>query len=396
MPASARLPDVTVRARGARRIASRHPWVFADDVASAGSASHGDLVRVRDAAGEVLATALWSRHSKIALRVVTRGEDPAGADLWSSRVAAALARRGDRVAGWEARRLVFGESDDLPGLVADLYGAHLIVQVQTAGTERILDGVLAALRERLPIASVLARNDSSVRTLEGLPRETVQLAGTTPEEIVVHEEGIAVAVDPWRGQKTGAFLDQRENRVACAPLARGRALDAFSFHASFGLHAARAADEVVVVDSSRDALARGRANAARNDLTNLTFVEANAFEDLRDRERRGERFDLVMLDPPAFAKSRRDVASARRGYKEINLRAFRVLAPGGVLVTSSCSYNLDEGTFEEILREAAADAGRDATLLARRGQAADHPVRLGFPESRYLKCFVLQDTGGGA
>jgi 23S rRNA (cytosine1962-C5)-methyltransferase len=396
MSAPARLPDVTVRARGARRIASRHPWVFVDDVASAGTAEHGDLVRVRDAAGEVLAAALWSRHSKIALRIVARGDVHPGAELWDSRVEAALQRRGDRVAAWDAKRLIFGESDDLPGLVADLYGEHLVVQAQTAGTARILDAILVALRERLPVASVLARNDASVRTLEGLPRETVQLAGTTPDEIVVDEGGVLVAVDPWRGQKTGAFLDQRENRVACASLARGRALDAFSFHASFGLHAARAAAEVVVVDSSRDALARGRANAGRNGLTNMTFVEANVFEDLRDRERRGERFDLVMLDPPAFAKSRRDVASARRGYKEINLRAFRLLAPGGVLVTSSCSYNLDEGAFEEILREAAADAGRDATVLARRGQSADHPVRLGFPESRYLKCFVLQDAGGGA
>jgi 23S rRNA (cytosine1962-C5)-methyltransferase len=182
--------------------------------------------------------------------------------------------------------------------------------------------------------------------------------------------------------------------MACRSYARGRVLDAFSYHASFALHAFREASEVVVVDSSPEALARGRANAELNAAANLSFIEANAFLELRLRERRGERFDLVMLDPPAFAKSRGDVAAARRGYKEINLRGLRLLAPGGVLVTSSCSYNLDEPSFEAILREAAADAGRDAVLLERRGQAADHPVRLGFPEGRYLKCFVLRDVSG--
>jgi 23S rRNA (cytosine1962-C5)-methyltransferase len=282
----------------------------------------------------------------------------------------------------------------VPGLIADLYGTHLVIQVLTKGTERIVDAVVSALRERVGVDSVLARNDPSVRTLEGLPREVRQLSGTTPDEIVVDEGGIHYAADPWRGQKTGAFLDQRENRVACGAYGRGRVLDAFSYHASFALHAAREATEVVVVDASAEAVARGRANAERNSASNFTFVEANAFEDLRDRDRRGERFDLVMLDPPAFAKSRGDVPAARRGYKEINLRAFRLLAPGGVLVTSSCSYNLDESSFESLLREAAADAGRDAIILERRGQAADHPVRIAFPEGRYLKCFALRDASG--
>jgi 23S rRNA (cytosine1962-C5)-methyltransferase len=221
-----------------------------------------------------------------------------------------------------------------------------------------------------------------------------QLSGTTPDEVVVEEGGMTYAADLWRGQKTGAFLDQRENRAACRAYSRGRVLDAFSYHASFALQAAPTASEVVVVDASADALARGRANAERNGATNLTFVEANVFEDLRARERREERFDLVMLDPPAFAKSRGDVPAARRGYKDINVRALRLLAPGGVLVTSSCSYNLDEISFEGILREAAADAGRDAIVIERRGQAADHPVRLSFPEGRYLKCFVLRVASG--
>ncbi len=388
------LPDVTVRLRAKRRIAALHPWVFGDDVAASNGAAHGDLVRVRDNAGEVLGVAFWSARSKIALRMVSRTDTVPDGAFWAARVDEALARRGAELARWSARRLVFGEGDDLPGLVADLYGTHLVVQMLTAGAERVVDHVVARLRERVAIESVLARNDPSVRTLEGLDREVRQLSGTTPEEVVVDEGGVSYAADPWRGQKTGAFLDQRENRVACGAYGHGRVLDVFSYHAAFALHAARRATEVVVVDASAEALARGRANATRNGATNLTFVEANAFEDLRARERRGERFDLVMLDPPAFAKSRGDVPAARRGYKEINVRALRLLAPGGVLVTSSCSYNLDEPSFEGLLREAAADAGRDAIVVERRGQAADHPVRLGFPEGRYLKCFVLRDASG--
>jgi 23S rRNA (cytosine1962-C5)-methyltransferase len=389
-----RLPDVTVRLRAKRRIETRHPWVYADDVAASQGAAHGDLVRVRDNAGTVLGIAFWSSRSKIALRMLSLADDVPDAAFWASRVDAALARRGATIGRWPARRLVFGEGDGVPGLIADLYGTHLVMQVLTAGTERIVDEVVAALRDRLAIDSVLLRNDSSVRTLEGLTREVRQLSGTTPETIVVDEEGVRYTADPWRGQKTGAFLDQRENRVVSRAFGHGRVLDAFSYHASFALHAALGATEVVVVDSSAEALARGRANAELNGATNLSFVEANAFEDLRDRDRRGERFDLVLLDPPAFAKSRGDVAAARRGYKEINLRAFRLLAPSGVLITSSCSYNLDEPSFEGLLREAAGDAGRDAVVIDRRGQAADHPVRLGFPEGRYLKCFVLRDASG--
>ena len=389
-----RLPNVTVRLRAKRRIATRHPWVFGDDVAASDGAAHGDLVRVRDNAGDVLGVAFWSARSKIALRMVSLEDVAPDAAFWTARVDEAFARRGAEIARWSARRIVFGEGDGLPGLVADLYGSHLVIQMLTAGAERAFDPVIAALRDRVAIDSVLARNDPSVRTLEGLAREVRQLSGTTPEEVVVDEGGVSYAADPWRGQKTGAFLDQRENRLACRAYAHGRVLDAFAYHAAFALHAARQATEVVVVDASAEALARGQANAERNGATNLTFVEANVFEELRARERRGERFDLVMLNPPAFAKSRGDVPAARRGYKEINVRALRLLAPGGVLITSSCSYNLDEASFEGILREAAADAGRDAIVIERRGQAADHPVRLGFPEGRYLKCFVLRDASG--
>ncbi|HVQ34688.1 MAG TPA: class I SAM-dependent rRNA methyltransferase [Candidatus Bathyarchaeia archaeon] len=396
MSASATLPEVRVAPRARRRLDGVHPWIFRDDVVDGGGAGPGDLVRVRDDRGALRGLALWSSRSKIALRRVTRADVAVDASFWDLRVEAAIARRGSEVASWSARRLLFGESDGTPGLVADLYGSHLVVQTLTAGAERILPDVLASLRARLTIDSVLARNDPAVRTLEGLSREVVQLDGTTPDTIAVDEAGVTHLVDPWRGQKTGAFLDQRENRVAAGALARGRVLDAFAYHASFGLHAARRAAEVVVVDSSKEALARGRAAAERNGAGNLSFVEAAAFDELRARERAGERFDVVMIDPPAFAKSRSDVPAARRGYREINLRALRLLAPGGVLVTSSCSGNLDEAAFEEVLVEALAGSGRTATIAARRGQAADHPALLGFPESRYLKCFFLREGGGAA
>ena len=310
MSPSGRLPDVTVRLRAKRRIAAHHPWVFTDDVAAVDAPAHGDLVRVRDNAGAVLGIAFWSARSKIALRMVTLADVVPDRAFWAARVDHALARRGVGSAGRTAGRLIFGEGDGMPGLVVDRYGTHLVIQMLTAGAERVVDPILAALRERVEVDSVLARNDPSVRTLEGLAREVRQLSGVTPDEIVIDEEGVRYAVDPWRGQKTGAFLDQRENRVACRAYARGRVLDAFAYHASFALHAAPQATEVVVVDASAEALARGRANALRNGATNVTFVEANAFDDLRERERRGERFDLVMLDPPAFAKNRGDVAAA--------------------------------------------------------------------------------------
>jgi 23S rRNA (cytosine1962-C5)-methyltransferase len=387
-----RVPEVTLHSRGARRLASRHPWIFSDDVASPGHAAHGDVVRVSDPAGKPLGFAFWSARSKISLRMVAPIGEPPDAAYWTARLDEALARRAG-TADWQARRLVFAESDGIPGFIADLYDTHLVVQTTTAATERLSGLLISALRERIRITSVLARNDLSVRRLEGLAREVVQRDGQTPDGLVIEEGRIRYEVDPWHGQKTGAFLDQRENRLAAAAYARGRVLDAFSYHGSFGLHAALRAAEVVAVDSSGDALARGAQNAARNGFTNMTFVQANVFDELRRREGLKERFELILLDPPAFAKNRGDVPAAHRGYKDVNLRALRLLAPGGVLVTSSCSYNIVEEEFEAILRDAAADGGCDVIVLARRGQAQDHPIRLAFPESRYLTCFVLQRAG---
>jgi 23S rRNA (cytosine1962-C5)-methyltransferase len=380
-----------VTARGARRIRGPHPWVFRDDVAATGGAAHGDVVRVRDGEGRPLGFASYSAASKITLRRLSRDEQVPEAGFFAARAEAAVAWRRQVVTGTTAFRAVFGESDGLPGLVADLYGAHLVVQVLTAGAQTFLPPVLEVLRERLPAASVLARNDPAVRTLEGLPREVVQLAGTTPERIEVEEQGVRMLVDPWHGQKTGAFLDHRENRAAAGAGAEGEALDVFCYHGSFALHAARAGARVEAIDTSEEALARGRENARLNGLAEaITFTSGNAFDLLREREAQGRRYTLVFLDPPAFAKSRGDLAAAQRGYKEINLRAMRLLAPGGTLVTSSCSYHMAEADLLEILATAAADVGRAFRVMDRRTQSKDHPILLGFPESQYLKCLALR------
>lgn len=384
---------VRIRARGLRRLHAGHPWVFRDDVSSVEGASHGGLVRVDGPGGQPAGWAFWSEHSKIAIRHVAAAGPPPTDETWRSRIDRALGHRARVGAGRQALRLAFGESDGLPGFVADLYGRHLVVQYLTASAERMGDALIDAIAERVPVDSVLARNDVAVRELEALPREVRQLRGRTPECIEITEHGLRFVVDPWHGQKTGAFLDQSDNREAAARWARGRVLDAFAYEGWFGLLAARRAREVVLVDSSRAALERARINASMNALDNVTFVAGNVFEDLRARERAGERFDLVLLDPPAFAKRRADRIEALRGYKEINLRAMRLLAEDGVLVTSSCSFNLGEETFLEVLASAAADAGRRMHLVERRGQSGDHPVRLGFPESRYLKCVVLARAG---
>ena len=387
------LPRARVAARALRRPRADHPWVFRDDVVEAPDATHGDLVEVVTPTGRVVGHAFFSAHSKITLRFVDRSPEPPADGHWRRRALDAVAYRREVVLGdTDAHRVLFGESDGIPGLVADRYGDHLVVQTLTAGAERILDEVLDGLQAAgIGTASVLARNDPAVRALEGLEREVRQLRGVTPERVTAREHGLTFAVDPWTGQKTGAYLDQRDNRHAASSWCQGEVLDAFAYHGSFALHAARSADHVLALDSSGPALERAKENARNNGLDNIDVLEANAFDALREFEQQGRRFHTVLLDPPAFARSRRDVTAARRGYREINLRAMRLLEDDGILVTSSCSYNLDESAFTELLAEAAADARRSFLVLERRTQAPCHPVRLGFPESQYLKCLVLRN-----
>lgn len=379
-----------VSASGARRWQGGHPWIFRSDVRQQPQGGAGP-VAVHDARGKPLGIALWSPASEIAFRRLDADPD-ARIDVswWAARIARAAQRRAPVAASCNAYRVVHAEADGCPSLIVDRYGAYLVVQLLSAGLDACREDIIAALIEALSPEGILARNDASVRGREGLPRVVETLAGNVPREVEVEEHGIRYLAAPHDGQKTGAFLDQRENRVRIGSLARGEALDCFSYHGSFALHLARKADRVTALDSSAAALARAEANASLNHLTNLRFVEANVFEWLRDAEQRGERYDTIVLDPPAFAKSRGSVASAIRGYKEVNLRAMRLLTSGGLLFTASCSYHITKPLFLEMLQAAASDANRRLGLMELRGQPYDHPEVLTIPETGYLKAAIVE------
>ncbi len=288
--------------------------------------------------------------------------------------------------------MVHGEGDGLPSLVVDRYGPYVVAQLLSAGLEQVRADVLDGISAALAPEGILIRNDTTVRRHEGLPLEVVPGRGVVPDTVAVEEAGVRYLAAPHTGQKTGAFLDQRENRVLVGEhtAGGGRALDLFTYHGSFALHLARRASEVVAVDQSAEALARGRENAALNQLTNITWREANAFDLLRDLERREELFDTIVLDPPAFAKSKQSVQRALAGYKEINLRAMRLVALGGVLFTCSCSYHVGRNVFLDMLGDAARDAGRRLQLLAVTGAGRDHPELINVPETGYLKGALLR------
>jgi len=381
--------EATLTRKGEARWRGGHPWIFRDDVLPA-EIPNGEIVTVRGPRGDALGLAFYGAVSKIALRRVAGPREGFDEQAVRARLDAAIAYRERIAPGVAALRLVSSDADGLPGLIVDRYGEHLVLQALTAGIERLLGPILDHLVSRLSPASILARHDAGVRRLEGLVEEVRPLRGDPPESVEIDDDGITLLVDLRSGQKTGLFLDQRENRTAASRYLRGRVLDAFCYDGGFALHAARAAESVEAVDASESALARAAVNAARNGITNLTTVRANVFDHLSESDRARRRFDGIVLDPPAFAKSRKDIDAAARAYKEINLRAMRCLTRGGVLVTCSCSYNLHEDEFVEILAAAAADAGRRAVIVEKRSQARDHPVLLGLPESHYLKCLILR------
>jgi 23S rRNA (cytosine1962-C5)-methyltransferase len=348
-------------------------------------------VRVRDHRGKPLGWALWSPPSEISLRLLDADtEARIDAAWWQARLARAAARRAPLAADATAYRVSNAEADGCPSLIIDRYGEVVVLQLLSAGLEACRPDIVAAVLAELRPAGILARNDASVRAREGLPREIELLAGVVPREIEVMEHGVRYLAAPHDGQKTGAFLDQRENRVRIGALARGDALDCFSYHGSFALHLARRAERVTALDSSAAAIARAGENAALNELTNVRFVEADVFDWLREADRAGHRFDTIVVDPPAFAKNRSSVRSALRGYKEINLRAMRILRPGGLLFTASCSYHVSTPLFLEMLGAAAADAGRRMALREITGQPLDHPEILTIPESGYLKGAIVE------
>lgn len=376
------------------RLLAGHLWIYTSDIARvAGDAEPGDAVEVADTRGRVLGSGYYNPASTIAIRLLTRtrGEIP-GPDLIRRRIEDALAYRRRVTDEAPAMRLVSSEGDGLPGLVVDRYGDWLVVQIGTLGMDKRRDVIVTALVELLSPKGIYERSDLSVRVHEGLEPKTGILHGDVPETTDVTLDGLRLEVPLRSGQKTGLFLDQRQNRLALRPFAKGRrTLDLFCNTGGFALHAlASGASEATGVDLAAEAIATASRNAERNGFASRArFLEANAFDVLKDLDRRRERFDLIILDPPAFTKNRQSVPAARRGYKEINLRALRLASPDAIVVTSSCSYHLGPEEFLEVLREAAADAGREATLLSLAGQGPDHPVHLGVPETRYLKCAFL-------
>ena len=383
------MASVAVSKRGEDRVLSGHPWVYRSDVTRV-DATAGAIVQVQGPRGRQLGDALFSDRSEITIRMLTRGEARADATLFRRRLQQAIDFRASLGIDASAYRLVHGEADLLPSLVVDRYGDYLVVQALSQGMDRLLPQFATELADLLSPTGILARNDPRVRLLEGLEQQVVVIHGEVPESIEVHEGRVVYAVDLFRGQKTGLFLDQRENREAALRYASGRLLDTFSYNGGFALALAPKCDEVLAVDISEDAVARIRQNAARNRLANVQARAMNVFDELRELERRGEWFDTIVLDPPAFAKNKAAVPKALSGYKEINLRALKLLRPGGYLVTCSCSYNVSESAFADVIAAAAADAHVDVAVVEKRMQGRDHPVLMTVPETYYLKCFILR------
>jgi 23S rRNA (cytosine1962-C5)-methyltransferase len=382
-------PTVVISARGEQRVRAGHPWIYRADVVDV-SATSGDIVEVIGPRRRRIGDALFSDRSQISIRMLTVGDAAGDQSLLRARLERAIRFRESLNLDATAYRLVNGEADLLPSLVVDRYGDFLVVQTLSQGMDRLLPAITAMLVELLSPAGILARNDPRVRALEGLPQSIDVLHGDVPDSVVVREGPVEYDVDLRKGQKTGLFLDQRENREAAARYARGRLLDCFSYTGGFALRLGRTCPEAEALDISADAVARIRANAIRNAVPHLQAREVNVFDELRRLERAGARYDTIVLDPPAFAKNKASIPNAMAGYKEINLRAMRLLTPGGYLVTCSCSYNVNEEMFGSVIHEASIDSHTPMTVVEKRMQGRDHPVLVGVPETYYLKCFILR------
>ena len=381
---------VTITRRGAERVRARHCWIYRSGVAEQAGAQAGDVVRVVDSRNRFLGCALYSSRSQIALRLVSFEDIEINRDFWRSRLISAEQLRDRVVRDSTAYRLVYGESDLLPSLIIDRYNDCFAIQTLSQGMDALKQMWIELLVERYGPRAIVERNEARVRDLEGLPRTAGIVYGSDPGELIVEESGVRLDINLVEGQKTGAFLDQRENRIAARAFARGRALDCFTYQGAFALHLAREAEQVIGVDVSASAITQAKRNAELNGASNIEFLEANVFDLLREMEQAGKRFDLINLDPPAFAKNRASIEAAARGYKEINLRAMKMLTVGGTLITSTCSYHMSEESFLNVLAGAAADAGRSVQLMEKRTQSRDHPVLLSMPETYYLKCMILR------
>ena len=381
-----------VNKKGADRVRQGHLWIYRSDVVAV-DAEGGSVVTVKDERGNFVGQALFSDTSQIALRFLTQSTEEIDRDWWRRRISDARGRR--RISPeTNAYRLIYSEGDLLPSLIVDVYADVLVMQTLSQGTDAVKSMLTELLVEEFNPGAVIERNDVRVRELEGLPLVTRTVYGDAPAELEILQHGLRFVVEPLGGQKTGSFLDQRENRLAARAAAlttnRRRALDCFTFNGAFALHLASVCESVIAIDISADAVAAGQRNAQLNEIANVDFVEANVFDVLREMEAAGDRFDVIVLDPPAFAKNRASLKAAIRGYKEINLRALKLLNSGGVLITCTCSYHVSEELFIEILAQAAIDAHRRVQIVEKRIQASDHPVLLSVPETYYLKCIIAR------
>ena len=385
--------NVIITQRGVKRARAGHLWIYRSDVSEAKETEGGSVVTVRDERGRFVGQALYSDRSEISLRLLTTEDELIDREWWRKRLRAAAKRRDRFKTETNAYRLIYSEGDLLPSLIVDVYDRVLVLQTLSQGTEA-LKGLLVELlvEEHNPLA-IIERNDVKVRELEGLEMRAGLLYGEAPNEIEIMQHGVRFLIQPLGGQKTGSFLDQRENRLAARRLAGGRSLDCFTFNGAFALHLSTACESVLGLDISSDALRSARRNAELNNARNVSFQEANVFDALREMEAAGERFDTIVLDPPAFAKNRASVRAAARGYKEINLRALKLLNSGGLLITCTCSYHMSEQTFLEIIADLARDARRRVQLVEKRIQSSDHPVLFGMPETYYLKCVIARVLG---
>ena len=382
--------SVRINRKGANRIASGHPWIFTSDILDRGEAQAGEAVIVVDPSGAALGTAHYSDASQISLRMLSARPETIDRAFFLRRIADAEAYRKRVVADSEAYRLVHGEGDQLPGLVIDRYGNYFTIQTLDQGMDRAKAEIVSVIEELFSPLGIVERNDVAVRKREALPLQSGLVAGEVPEMVAVQMNGLTLHADLLHGQKTGIFLDQRENYVAAAQYSRGRALDCFTSTGGFALHLAAKCESVEAVDSSETALRAARLNYQTNPIGTIDFREADVFELLAGHASAHRRFDIVVLDPPAFAKSRQNVEAAMRGYHEINRRALELLSSGGILVTCSCSHHLSEAALLEIVASASLDTGRKLRVIERRMQAQDHPVLLTVPETLYLKCLILE------
>jgi 23S rRNA (cytosine1962-C5)-methyltransferase len=379
---------VVISSRGVERLRSGHLWVYRSDVRTA-PAEAGAIVRLSDERGRFHGRAFYSDKSQIAVRLLTHDDRSVDRRFFAERLQRAAEYRHTVVENTEAYRLVNAEADQLPSLIVDRYGDYLVVQTLSQATERNKSLFVEILVELFSPRGILERNDPKVRLLEGLEQRVSVLHGDIPHEILAKENGITFVYDLQKGQKTGSFLDQRENHWTARRYASGEVLDCFSYQGGFTLTIADKCEHVEAVDMAPAAVEAARRNQQLNSISNVTFREGNSFDLLKEYDEVGRRFQMVILDPPAFAKNRDSIPAAHRGYKEINLRAMKILQPGGYLVTCSCSYHITEALFLQILAEAANDARKTIVVAERRTQSRDHPILLTMPETHYLKCLIV-------